>query len=216
MQTKRANPPAAVNISFISGFFDGEGAIHVTAVAGSKLLTLRVSICQRSIEVLRAVRSSLTLLDIYSVIYSFASGMYCLSIIRVVDLVRFLRSVECVVKKRQVIGALDYIEGRITGNALLQVLEEEHAHHKRKTSPLRILGPNFPMTRLQALEASALESTKARVDGNRRAFLRRMQGRVSSLPSIFGVRDIERVIGARQEPLRKGPSSLPQEGLVRL
>ena len=204
-----------IDWSYISGFFDGEGAIGVSAYHGSRLLTLSVTICQKSLEVLRAIKSVLAVSGIYSAIYSFANGMFSLEVSRIYDLTRFLRSVKSVVKRRQVLRALDYLEGRITGNALLQVLEEEHVYHRRKTSPLRILGPNFPMTRFQALESSALESAKARIEGNRRAFLRRLKRRVLSLAPTFGVKDIERVMSVPKARAHVIGVLVEREGLVK-
>ncbi|MDE1852684.1 MAG: LAGLIDADG family homing endonuclease [Thaumarchaeota archaeon] len=204
-----------VDISYISGFFDGEGAIHVTVAPGSSLLTLRVTMCQKSIEVLRAIRSALMLLGIYSAISKYASGMYTLAIIRIDDVVRFLRSVQSVVKKRQVRAALDYLEGRVTGNSLLRVLEEEHVRHRRKTSPLRILGPRFPLTRTRALEISAIESGEARIAGNRRAFQSRLRRRMLSLPPRFGTNDIQRIIGVSKPRAQVIGILMEREGLVK-
>ena len=204
-----------VDWSYVSGFFDGEGAIRVTAQTGSNLLTLSVAICQKSKEVLRAIRSLLMTRDIHSAIYRFANGMYSLDLNRVGDLTRFLHSMKVVVKMRQVQAALEYLEGRMTGNRLLQVLEEEHVHHRRKTSPIRILGPRFPMTRTQALDSSAVRSAKARVEGNRRAFHRRLEKRVLSLPSKFGVRDLEKVIGVSKPRAQVLGVLMEREGFVR-
>jgi len=130
-------------------------------------------------------------------------------------LTRFLRSVKVVVKRRQVRASLEYLEGTITGNEFLQVLEVEHIRHKRKTSPLRTLGPRFPMTRTQALELSAVTSAKARIEGNQRAFRRRMERRVLSLPQVFGVRDIENVIGVSKPRAQVLGVLMEREGLVK-
>jgi hypothetical protein len=201
--------------SFISGFFDGEGAIRVTSRAGSSLLTLGVVICQKSVEVLREIRALLLMEGIFSAIYPYANGMYSLDIIRVESLTRFLRSVKVVVKKRQVRAALEYLEGRITGNKFLNVLEMEHVHHRRKTSPLRTLGPRFPMTRAEALEQSAVKSAKARVEGNQRAFRKRIERRVLRLPPIFGVREIQDVIGVSKPRAQVLGVLMEREGFVK-
>jgi len=204
-----------VDWSFTSGFFDGEGAIHVTAQPGSSLLTLKVTMCQKSIEVLQAIGNLLALAGIYSVIRKFANGMFSLEIGRISDLIRFLRSVKCVVKERQVRGALEYLKGEMIGNAFLQVLEEEHVQHPRKTSPLRRLGPLFPMTRTQVLEASSIASTKARIEGNRRAYRMRIERRVLSLPQKFGVRDIQTMIGVSKPRAQVLGVLMEREGLVK-
>jgi hypothetical protein len=151
---------------------------------------------------------------IFSVVYKYASGMYSLEVGRIDDLTRFLRSVRCVVKRRQVNVALAYLEGNATGNEFLQVLEEEHLRHRRKTSPLRILGPRFPVTRMRALQSSRVITDKARIEGNRRAFLNRVQKRVLSLPPTFDVKDIEMVLGVSKPRAQVIGIIMEREGFV--
>ncbi|MDE1858695.1 MAG: hypothetical protein KGI26_06500 [Thaumarchaeota archaeon] len=141
--------------------------------------------------------------------------MYTVDIIRVGDVTRFLRVVMSIVKRRQVDAVLDYLEGRIAGNVLLMVLEEEHVAHRRKTSPLRILGPRFAMTRSEALAASAARTGKARVEGNRKAFLTRVQRRVLLLPTTFGVRDLQRVLGVSKPRAQTVGAIMEREGFVK-
>ncbi|MDE1858696.1 MAG: LAGLIDADG family homing endonuclease [Thaumarchaeota archaeon] len=57
--------PANEDMSYVSGFFDGEGAIRVMAVRGSSLLTISVVICQKSEEVLRGIQGTLHQLGIH-------------------------------------------------------------------------------------------------------------------------------------------------------
>jgi hypothetical protein len=204
-----------VDMSYVSAFFDGEVAIRVTPAAKSSLLIVTIMICQKSVEVLLAIKKTLSRIGVYSAIYLFASGMYALDIIRIQDVVKFLHSVKSVVKRRQVLAALDYLEGRTTGNEFLLVLEEEHIHHKRKTSPLRILGPKFPLTRPQVLAASAIISSKARVEGNRRAYLKRLEKRVLSLPRSFLVRDMELILGVTKSRAQVIGNLMAKEGFVR-
>ena len=184
-------------------------------MARSGLLFLTVVLCQKSIEVLRSIKSKLSEMGIYAAIYKFASGMYTLDIIRVADVTRFLRSVRCIVKRRQVDAALGYLQGRLTGNALLQVLEEEHLQHRRKTSPMRTLGLRFPMTRTKALEVSAIISTKARTEGNRRVYEERVKRRVLSLPVVFSVKDIEMGLHVSKSRAQAIGNLMVREGLVR-
>jgi hypothetical protein len=204
-----------VDWSYVSAFFDGEGAIGVTSIAGSNVLTLTVSICQKSVEVLLAIKSLLIQSGIYAAIYRFATGMYSLQIGRNGDIIRFLKSVKSIVKRRQVDASLKYLEGKITGNALLQVLEIEKVNHRRKTSPMRVLGLRFPMTRMEAREAAAIKSAEARTKGNRLAYLGRLQKRVRSLPDSFGVRDIERVLGVSKPRAQVIGNLMVREGFVR-
>lgn len=137
------------------------------------MLALKATICQRSLGVLRRIKSCLRLYGIVSVIYTFANGMNSLEVGRADDLSRFLRS-KSIVKARQVAAARDYLDGRITGNELLQIYEEEYRSHKRKNSPLRSLGMRFPTTRLGAKEAAATKAAEARHAGHRRIYLQRM------------------------------------------
>lgn len=183
-------------------------------MVGSNVLMLTITICQKSVEVLRAIKSLLTLSGIYSAIYRFTSGMYSLQIGRNGDIIRFLKSVNTIVKRSQVKASLDYLESKITGNALLQVLETEKVNHRRKTSPLRVLGLRFPMTRAEAIEAAALKSADARIKGNRRAYLKRLEKRVKSLPVTFGVKDIERVIGVSKPRAQVIGNLMVREGFV--
>ena len=206
---------AKVDWSFISGFFDGEGAIHVSAFRGSMILALKVTICQKSVEVLEAIRALLAVSGIFSVIRKFANGIYCLEIIRIRDVTQFFYSVRCVVKGRQVAAAIQYLDSKVSGNAFLQVLDDEHTSHRRKSSPLRFLGPNFPLTRSEALAQSKIISAKARVEGNRKAFLRRLERRVLSLPITFRVRDIERVIGVTKPRAQVIGNLFVREGFAR-
>jgi uncharacterized protein with GYD domain len=184
-------------------------------MVGSNVLILTITICQKSIEVLQAIRSLLTLSGIHSMIYQFASGMYSLQIGRNGDIIRFLRSVNAIVKRRQAKASLEYLESKITGNVLLQVLEAEKMSHRRKTSPLRVLGLRFPMTRAEAIRAAALKSADARIKGNRRAYLERLGRRVKSLPITFGVKDIERVIGVSKPRAQVIGILMEREGFVR-
>ena len=216
MNVTRAGLPAPkIDWSFVSGFFDGEGAIHVSAVPGSSLLSLKMTICQKSVQVLQAIKALLVLSGVYSVIHRFGNGMFSLEVIRIGDMTQFLRSLKCVVKKRQICASLKYLEGSITGNALLHVFAEENMLGRRKTNPLRKLGPRFPLTRKRALKVSAVASTKARIEGNRRAFRRRIERRVLSLPMVFEVRDIERIIGVSKPRAQVLGNLFVREGLVK-
>ena len=181
----------------------------------SNVLTLNVTICQKSVEVLQAIKSFLLLSGIYSVIYRFATGLYSLEIGRNDDIIRFLKSVKTIVKDKQVNAALEYLDGRITGNVFLQVLEQEKMNHRRKTSPLRILGLRFPMTRAEAIGVARLKSSEARINGNRRAYLERLTRRVNALPNPFVAKDIERILGLSKPRAQVIGNLMVREGLVR-
>lgn len=182
---------------------------------GSNALALKVTICQKSIDVLRRIKAFLLLTGIYSVIYTFKNGLHVVEIGRADDLCRFLRSVNSMVKRRQVRTALDYLEGTISGNTLLNIYEEEYKKHKRKSNPLERIGLRFPMTRPEAVEAAEALSKRARFLGNRRCFLDRLKRRVLSLPRVFGVKDIERVIGVSTPRAQVLGVLMEREGLVR-
>ena len=182
---------------------------------GSNALALKVTICQKSLDVLRRIRAFLMLVGIYSVIYTFKNGLNTLEIGRADDLSRFLGSVKSIVKRRQVETALDYLEGKICGNELLKVYEDEYKKHKRKSNPRLRIGLRFPMTRTEAVEAAETLSKRARLLGNRRCFLERLERRVLSLPSVFGVKDIERVIGVSKPRAQVLGVLMEREGLVR-
>jgi len=184
-----------MNWSYVSGFFDGEGGVSVFGRVGAFALALKVTICQKSLDVLQKIKSFLILFGIRSAIYCYKNGLHVLEVGRIYDLSRFFHLIKPVVKNRQVQTALDYLEGRISGNSLLQIFDQEYAKHKRKNSPLRSLGPRFPMTRLEAREAAANISLKARIKGNRTAYLNRLEKRILALPAVFHVRDIESTVG---------------------
>jgi hypothetical protein len=204
-----------MNWSYISGFFDGEGGITVYGRIGSNALALKVTICQKSLGVLRRIKAFLLLAGIYSVIYTFRNGMRTVEIGRADDLCRFLRSIKSIVKRRQVETAVDYLEGTISGNTLLKIYEEEYKKHKRKTNPLRKIGLRFPMTRTEAVEAAESISKQARFLGNRHCFLDRLERRVLSLPEVFGVKDIEKVIGVSKPRAQVIGNLMVREGFVK-
>jgi len=204
-----------MNWYYVSGFFAGEGGISVFGRVGAFALALKVTICQKSLDVLRKMKSFLLLVGIQSVVYSYKNGLHVLEIGRIHDLSRFFRLIKPVVKKRQVQTALDYLEGRLSGNKLLQIFDREYTKHKRKNSPLRALGPRFPMTRFEARGAAAAISYDARMEGNRRAYLARLEARVKSLPSPFGVKDIERVIGVSKPRAQVIGNLMVREGYVK-
>ena len=203
-----------MNWDYVSGFFDGEGGITVNGRAGANALALKVTICQKSLDVLRRIKTILALVGIYSVIYTFRTGLHTLEIGRADDLSRFLRSVKSIVKGRQVKTALDYLEGSIGGNTLLKIYEGEYLKHKRKTNPLRRIGLRFPMTRPQAVEAAGILSRQGSRTSSRKHFLKRLQGRVCSLPRIFDVKDIERVIGVSKPRAQVIGNLMVREGFV--
>jgi hypothetical protein len=184
-----------INWSYVSGFFDGEGGISVFGRIGSNALALKATVCQKSLEVLTRIRTFLLSAGILSVIYTYSNGMNSLEVGRADDLMKFLRSLKSLVKARQVSTALDYLGGKITGNTLLKMYEEEYIRHKRKNSPMRSLGLRFPMTRAGAVEAAGIKSARARHEGHRRRYLERMRARVLALPPTFGVRDIQSALG---------------------
>jgi len=164
--------------------------------AGANALALKVTICQKSVDVLRRIKAFLLAAGILCGIYYYSrNGMFGLEIRRVDGLCRFFRSIDSVVKSRQAKTALDYLESKISGNALLLLYEEEYKKHKRKASPLRKIGLRFPMTRHEAAEAAAAKAFVARTKGNRAAYLQRLEHRIRSLPTVFSVKDIQRVIG---------------------
>ncbi len=204
-----------MNWSYVSGFFDGEGGISVSGRAGAYALALKVTICQKSLHVLQIIKVFLQLVGIRSVIYTYVNGMHALEIGRIDDLLRFFRSVNSVVKRRQVRTALEYLEGRISGNKLLQVYDIEFRQGKRKNSPRRKIGLRFPMTRFEARRTAATISFEARAKGNRRAYLERLEQRILSLPITFGVRDIQRTIGVSKPRAQVIGNLLVREGFAK-
>ena len=178
-------------------------------------LSLKVTICQKSIEVLNAIGIFLHPAGIDSTIYTYKNGLNVLEIRRIHGLVLFFHSVTSIVKARQVIAALDYLEGRVSGNTLLQIYDAEYESHKRKNSPLLRIGPRFPMTRLEAVKAAAAKSLQARTKGNRRAYLERLAHRVEALPTSFGVKDIEKVLGVSKPRAQVIGNIMVREGFVK-
>jgi intein/homing endonuclease len=90
-----------VNRCYISGFFDGEGGVSVLGRAGANALALKATVSQKSTEVLRRIKSFLSLAGIFAVIYTYKNGLSSLEVRRVDDLARFLRSLKLVVKHLQ-------------------------------------------------------------------------------------------------------------------
>lgn len=208
-------PQRKVNWTYISGFFDGEGGITVVSRIGSNALALKATIVQRSLEVLTKIRAFLTLWGIHSVIYAYETTANTLEVRRADDLVRFLRHLRTIVKRKQVELALEYLEGRISGNALLQVYDMGFREHKRKGNPMSKPGLRFPMTRFEAVEAAAAKSFEARMKGQQRSYRERIERRVLSLPPIFGVKDIEEVIGVSKPRAQVLGNLMVKEGLVK-
>lgn len=156
---------------------------------------MKVTIGQKSIGILRGIKAFLSQFGIHSVIYSPAGQISSLEVGRADDLVKFLRLVKPIVKRRQVVTALAYLEGRIRGNRLLQVFDQEYRFHKRKRSPVVNLGLKFPLTRYEAVEVASAKAAEARLRGNHRAFLSRVEKRCLALPKAFDVKDIQQTIG---------------------
>jgi hypothetical protein len=216
--TRSVGSPLAhkqVNWTYVSGFFDGEGGITVVSRIGSNVLALKATICQRSLEVLLRIKTFLQMLGIHSVVYASKTRANVLEVRRADDLVRFLRHLRTIVKRRQVETALDYLEGRITGNTLLEVFDQEFREHKRKGDPKSKLGLRFPFTRFEAVEAAGVKSAEARIKGNQRSFRERMERRVFSLPPVFGVKEIQRIIGVSKPRAQALGRLMEREGLVR-
>lgn len=205
----------SVNWSYVSGFFDGEGGISVSGRLGANALALKVTICQKSDEVLRKIKKFLSLAKIHSAIYVMPTGLNTLEIGRLDDLARFLRSVRVVVKRRQVATALAYLEGRVSGNTLIHVFDQECRLHKRKKSPLKNIGLRFPMTRLEAVRAAEIKAAEGRIRGIHLSFRKRVRQRALLLPRVFDVKDIQRVIGVSRTRSQLLARIMERHGLVK-
>ena len=171
--------------------------------AGSKVLSLKATMGQKSPDILRIIRAFLSDERIHSSIYSPTKGVSTLEVRRADDLARFLSLVRPMIKQRQTVTAKAYLEGRINGNRLLEVFDEEYRLHARKSNPLFHLGPRFPLTRFEAVEFAQANTAQARLRANRKFFLSRMRARVGSLPRVFDVKDIQRVIGVSKTRAQK-------------
>jgi len=187
----------------------------VTSRILSNALALKATVCQKSLGVIRAIRWFLSAFGIHSVVYTFKNGINSLEVGRADDLVRFLLHLKLVVKKRQASTALQYLEGKVSGNTLLKVYEQEYKKHKRKNNPLKNLGLRLPMTRFQAVAAAQAKSRRARNIGIRRSFQVRLRARVNALPRTFAVKDIERVIGVSKPRAQVLGNIMEREGFVR-
>ena len=87
---------------------------------------LKVTMGQKSQEILKKIQAFLVTRRIHSDIYRPKTGISALEIGRVEDLTRFLSSVPSIIKRKQVDCALRYLKGEISGNALIKVFDEEH------------------------------------------------------------------------------------------
>src|SRR3989441_7282496 len=98
---------------YVGGFFDGEGGVSVAARVWSNTLALKVTMGQKSQEILKKIQAFLVTHRIHSDIYRPKTGIRTLEIGRVGDLTRFLSSVPSIIKRKQVDCALRYLKGEI-------------------------------------------------------------------------------------------------------
>ena len=203
-----------VDWMYVGGFFDGEGGISVSARVWSNTLALKVTMGQKSQEILKKIQAFLVTRRIHSDIYRPKTGISALEIGRVEDLTRFLSSVPSIIKRKQVDCALRYLKGEISGNALIKVFDEEHTKLSRKFTPMKGLGMRFPLTKHEAVALANELSEKSRIAANRKIYLARMRRRASNLPPVFGVKDVERTFGVSKGRAQRLARLMEKEGLV--
>ncbi len=133
---------------------------------------------------------------------------------RVEDLTRYLSSVPSIIKRKQVDCALLYLRGEISGNTLIKVFDGEHTKLRRKSTPIKGLGIRFPLTKLEAVALANELSQKSRQAANRKIYTARMRRRASSLPPVFGVKDVETTFGVSKGRAQRLARLMEREGLV--
>jgi len=203
-----------VDWMYVGGFFDGEGGVSVAARAWSNTLALKVTMGQKSQGILKKIQAFLLTQGIHSVIYRPKTGVSTLEIGRVDDLTRYLSSVPSIIKRKQVDCALQYLREEMPGNTLIKVFDEEHMKLRRKSTPIKGLGMRFPLTKLEAVALANELSQKSRQAANREIYTARLRRRASSLPPVFGVKDVETTFGVSKGRAQRLARLMEKEGLV--
>ena len=102
----------------------------------------------------------------------------------------------------------------MSGNTLIKVFDDEHMKLRRKSTPLKGLGIRFPLTKLEAVTLANELSQKSRLAANREIYTARMRRRASSLPPVFGVKDVETTFGISRGRAQRLARLMEKEGLV--
>ncbi len=135
----RLQPPNLDWRSFTE-FFEGESAVRIrTRGANPCVVRVSVSISQLWRPKLEQTLSFLASEGVSGSIVHDRGSISILEVRTATSLKSLLRAMEpfANLKKKQIEAALDYLEDRITGEQLFQIMEAEFRDGKRRTAPAR-------------------------------------------------------------------------------
>ncbi len=206
--------PRTVSWDYIAGFFDGEGGLIVDFSSSRRVLPLALRISQKNSEVLDLISGFPKHRGIHSIIGRMTDGTHYLGVQRARDVLRMANSMKLVVKKVQLEAAAAYLEGKITGNELLTVLQEEHLRGRRKSEIPESALRRFPLTRVEAKKLARDNAKLAGSAANRLKMQRRAPEALPGLPSSFTSVDLMRCLDVGRGAALKHGRFLAVRGLV--
>jgi hypothetical protein len=150
----------------VAGYFDGDGTIALSDLSNLPYkLSISLVFIDQSVDQIRTVRDFLQKMGIRTSNilkhYKLSANLVAVSEFNsVIETLKGMLPYLCK-KEREAKAALDYYEGRITGNELIEVFRQEVEVGRRERRPRRVV-IDVPYTRAQGL-AIMKERRKARL-----------------------------------------------------
>ncbi len=182
---------------------------------GTRVLVLCVDMAQKNREVLELIAAFVHQWGINSRLVLSSTGIFHLRIWRIKDIISFLSHLTLVVKARQVQASLDYLEGRITGNNLLSIFNEDFLMGRRRRVPLGGREWNRVLTHAEANAFAKKERSEAAMAARNCMTKSDRSQMVLKLPPIFDVKDAANMMGVNTQRARYVISLMRRDGLIK-
>jgi LAGLIDADG DNA endonuclease family protein len=187
------SPGRTIDWSYVAGFFDGEGSITVDARPGLGVLVIYVTFSQKYRPLFDDIARFLRQNGIACQVCRNGRKVHEIRIRTIENVCKLLRKLTLELKQNQAHATIDYYEGRITGNQLLQVFDIEYRMGRRRSSPLKP-GMNYPLTHTEALQAAQRIRASATRAANLIYTHESLISRVEQLPIEFTRADAARIL----------------------